>query len=152
VGLGQYLARLVGNWQCQNTTKAVQVGTSTNWIKSGPEIYKPSAAIGRQSWFWGSLTGDSNDKDKFLVPTRISPDTNWVDVCFGYLRCLPSSQTERCGVGEETRILHPSTGHEYECGAQEVGTENDWQSCVSSPGGFYHILKKKDGSFWRWTP
>ena len=30
----------------------------------------------------------------------------------------------------------------------QVGTETDWQSCASSPGCFYHILRKKDGSLW----
>jgi alpha-tubulin suppressor-like RCC1 family protein len=30
----------------------------------------------------------------------------------------------------------------------QVGADNDWEACSSSPGGFYHILKKKDGSFW----
>jgi hypothetical protein len=30
----------------------------------------------------------------------------------------------------------------------QVGTDNDWQSCASPPGGFYHMLTKKDGSLW----
>ena len=30
----------------------------------------------------------------------------------------------------------------------QIGTENDWQSFSSSPGDFYHILRKKDGSLW----
>ena len=30
----------------------------------------------------------------------------------------------------------------------QVGTEDDWLSCASSPGCFYHILRKKDGSLW----
>jgi alpha-tubulin suppressor-like RCC1 family protein len=30
----------------------------------------------------------------------------------------------------------------------QVGTESDWQSFSSSPGCFYHILRKKDGSLW----
>ena len=30
----------------------------------------------------------------------------------------------------------------------QIGSANDWQACVSTPGGFYHILTKKDGSLW----
>jgi alpha-tubulin suppressor-like RCC1 family protein len=30
----------------------------------------------------------------------------------------------------------------------QVGRETNWQSVCSSGGGFYHLLRKRDGSFW----
>jgi alpha-tubulin suppressor-like RCC1 family protein len=31
----------------------------------------------------------------------------------------------------------------------QIGHETDWQSIKSSRGGFYHLLKKRDGTFWK---
>jgi RNA polymerase sigma factor (sigma-70 family) len=147
---GNIWAGWLGIGSAKNTTKAVQVGTSTNWIK----IWSGNIqTVGLQSdgslWFWGSLTGDSNDKDKFLVPTRISPDTNWVDVCFGYFTVFAiKSDGTLWSWGRDANFYTQAPDTSMNAVPRQVGTENDWQSCVSSPGGFYHILKKKDGSFW----
>jgi RNA polymerase sigma factor (sigma-70 family) len=141
---GQY-----GNGSTKGGTNAVQVGISTNWAKiwaGGIQV------VGLQSdgslWFWGSVTGDSKDK-KILVPTRVSPDTNWTDVCFGYFTVLAiKSDGTLWSWGNEARFYTQNYDASLNATPMQVGTENDWQSFASSPGCFYHILRKKDGSFW----
>ena len=81
-GNGYYL----GTGDTKDQTNAVQVGTSTNWTKIWAGVIQ---TVGLQSdgslWFWGSLDGDGRGTNNFLVPTRISPDTNFLtDACFGY--------------------------------------------------------------------
>ena len=131
-------------------TNAVQVGSSTNWKKIWAGNIQ---TVGLQSdgslWFWGSLTGDGQDTNKFLVPTRISPDTNWVDVCFGYFTVFAiKSDGTLWSWGRDANFYTQAPDTSLNGVPSQVGTEDDWQSCASSPGGFYHILKKKDGSFW----
>jgi RNA polymerase sigma factor (sigma-70 family) len=139
----------LGDGSTKGTTNAVQVGVSTNWTK----IWSGGIqTVGLQSdgslWFWGSVTGDSNGK-KILVPTRISPDTNWVDVCFGYFTVLAiKSDGTLWSWGNEARFYTQTYDPSLNATPMQVGTETDWRSCASSPGCLYHILTKKDGSFW----
>jgi alpha-tubulin suppressor-like RCC1 family protein len=133
----------------KGSTNAVQVGTSTNWTKVWSGGIQ---TVGLQSdgslWFWGSVTGGSDGKN-ILVPTRISPDTNWVDVCFGYFTVLAiKSDGTLWSWGNEARFYTQNYDPGLDATPMQVGTETDWQSCASSPGCFYHILTKKDGSFW----
>jgi RNA polymerase sigma factor (sigma-70 family) len=131
-------------------TGATQVGTSTNWTK----IWAGSIqTIGLQAdgslWFWGSLTGDSSDTNRFRVPTRISSDNNWVDACFGYFTMFAiKADGTLWSWGREANYY---TGRPEDNGnptPRQIGTATDWVSCASSPGCFYHLLTKKDGSFW----
>ena len=143
----------VGNTKA--TTNATQVGTSTNWTK----IWAGSIqVVGMQSdgslWFWGSLAGDS-EKDKMVtVPTRISPDTNWSDVCFGYFTmfALKSDGTLwTWGLKADIYNGGPDNGLDgsrAQITPTQIGTESDWQSFSSSPGCFYLLLRKRDGSLW----
>jgi alpha-tubulin suppressor-like RCC1 family protein len=143
-GSGQY-----GNGGTKGGTNAVQVGASTNWAKiwaGGIQV------VGLQAdgslWFWGSVTGDANGK-KILLPTRVSPDTNWVDVCFGYFTVLAiKSDGTLWSWGNQARFYTGNNDADLDATPRQVGTESDWQSCASSPGCFYHILKKTDGSLW----
>jgi RNA polymerase sigma factor (sigma-70 family) len=133
----------------KNTTNAVQVGTSTNWTKIWAEDIQ---TVGLQAdgslWFWGSLTGDLKDIKNYLVPTRISPDTNWVDACFGYFTVFAiKSDGTLWSWGLKANYYTQTSDASMNATPMQVGTESDWQSCASS-GGFYHILKKKDGSLW----
>jgi alpha-tubulin suppressor-like RCC1 family protein len=147
---GNNWAGQLGTGNTKATTNAVQVGTSTNWAK----IWAGGVqTVGLQSdgslWFWGSLTADSNDKNKFLVPARISPDTNWTDVCFGYdtVFAIKSDGTLWCW-GSKANFYAQAHDASSNAIPLQVGNETDWQSCISTPGGFYHILKKKGGSLW----
>jgi len=126
-----------------------QVGTSAQWTK----IWAGSIqTVGLQSdgslWFWGSFTGDGSDTNYFRVPTRISPDTNWTDACFGYFTIFAiKSDGSLWSWGREASFYTGATDSNSIRTPMQIGTENDWQSCASS-GGFYAILKKKDGSLW----
>jgi alpha-tubulin suppressor-like RCC1 family protein len=145
----------LGIGSTKETTNAVQVGTSTNWTKVWNE---DGQTVGLQSdgslWFWGSFSGSSEDTNIFLVPTRISPDTNWVDVCFGYYTVLAiKSDGTLWSWGLNANIYNggPDGGLDSAFAQRtpiQIGTENDWQSFSSSPGCFYHILRKNDGSLW----
>jgi RNA polymerase sigma factor (sigma-70 family) len=137
------------------STNAVQVGTSTNWIKIwGGGIQTVGMQSDGSLWFWGSLSGDSKDTNKFLVPTRISPDTNWVDVCFGYFTMFAlKSDGTLWTWGLKADIYnggpdHGLDGSFAQITPTQIGTEKDWQSISSAQGCFYHILRKKDGSLW----
>jgi alpha-tubulin suppressor-like RCC1 family protein len=134
----------------KESPNAVQVGTSTNWTKI---LAGDIQAVGLQSdgslWFWGSLTGENKDIKNFLVPTRLSPDTNWVDACFGYFTMFAiKSDGTLWSWGREANFYTQAHDASLNATPMQVGTENNWQSCASSPGCFYHILKKKDGSLW----
>ena len=131
-------------------SQAVQIGTATNWEKIWSGDIQ---TVGLQSegslWFWGSLDGDGRGTNNFLVPTRISPDTNWVDVCFGYFTVFAiKSDGTLWSWGREANFYTHALDSSFNSTPRQVGAENGWQSCSSQPGGFYLLLKKKDGSLW----
>jgi RNA polymerase sigma factor (sigma-70 family) len=140
----------IGSNKPKQCTNAVQVGTSTNWTKIWSEDIQ---TVGLQSdgslWFWGSLTGNPKNIKDFPVPTRISPDTNWVEACFGYFTMFAiKSDGTLWSWGLEANFYSQTRDKSLNSTPMQVGTETDWQSCSSQPGGFYHILRKKDGSLW----
>jgi len=147
---GNNWAGQLGIGSTKGTTNAVQVGTSTNWTKVfGGGIQTLGLQSDGSLWFWGTLTGDANDKNKFLVPTRISPDTNWVDACFGYFTVLAlKSDGTLWAFGLDAEIYTGAHDKSLNATPAQVGTEHDWQSISSSSGDYYHILKNNDGSFW----
>jgi len=140
----------LGDGTTKGSTNAVQVGTSTNWTKvwaGGIQV------VGLKSdgslWFWGSLDGNGRGTNNFLVPTRISPDTNWVDACFGYFMVLAiKADGTLWAWGNGANFYTGASDVNLNATPMRVGTESDWHGCASSPGCFYHILKKKDGSYW----
>jgi alpha-tubulin suppressor-like RCC1 family protein len=145
----------LGTGGTKAATNAVQVGTSTNWTK----VWGGNGQIvGLQSdgslWFWGSLDG-SGAKDKtFTVPTRISPDTNWTDVCFGYFTMFAlKSDGTLWTWGLKAGIYNGGPdngldGSSVQLTPMQIGEEADWLSFSSSPGCFYLLLRKTDGSLW----
>src|SRR5664280_1044111 len=147
---GNNWAGQLGIGSTKASTNAVQVGTSTNWIKVlGGGIQTVGLQSDGSLWFWGSLTGGSKDTNEFLVPTRISPDTNWVDACFGYFTVLAlKSDGTLWTWGLDAEIYTGASDKSLNATPAQIGTENDWQSISSSPGCFYHILRKRDGSLW----
>jgi RNA polymerase sigma factor (sigma-70 family) len=137
-------------------TNALQIGTSTNWEKLWAGDIQ---TVGLQSdgslWFWGSLSGSSSDKDKNITaPTRVSSDTNWTDVCFGYFTMFAlKSDGTLWSWGLKSDIYNGGPengldGSSVQLAPVQIGTENDWQSFSSAQGGFYLLLRKKDGSLW----
>jgi RNA polymerase sigma factor (sigma-70 family) len=147
---GDNSAGQLGIGSTQPSSKAVQVGTSTNWIKI---IAGGIETVGLQSdgslWFWGSQTG-GHDTNRFLVPARVSPDSVWVDACYGYFMVLAikSDGTLWTWVNNlKNALIYVQTDISSNTFPRQVGTDNDWQSIISSQSG-YTLLKKKDGSFW----
>ena len=143
-------AGAMGIGNIKSSTNAVQVGTSTNWTKIWAGNIQ---TVGLQSdgslWFWGSLDGNGRGTNTFLVPTRISPDTNWVDACFGYFTVLAvKSDGTLWTWGLDAEIYTGASDKSLNATPEQIGTEDDWQSISSSPGCFYHILQKRDGSLW----
>ena len=129
-------------------TNVVQIGTSTNWAKIvGGDIQTVGLQSDGSLWFWGSLYGDATNN--FPVPTRVSPDADWVDACFGYFMVLAiKSDGTLWAWGNRANFYTGVTDTNLNAAPMQVGTDSDWQSISSSPGCFYHILEKKDGSFW----
>lgn len=132
------------------TTNAVQVGTSTNWTKIvGGGVQTIGLQTDGSLWFWGSLYGDARGTNNFLVPSRVSPDTHWVDACFGYFMVLAiKSDGTLWAWGNRANFYTGVADTNLNATPMQVGIDSDWQSISSSRGCFYHILKKKDGSFW----
>src|SRR5439155_1697793 len=48
------------------------------------------------------------------------------------------------------RNAHVLTGASASAGdaPSQIGTNTDWQACSCSGGGYYHVLRKRDGAFW----
>jgi RNA polymerase sigma factor (sigma-70 family) len=136
----------IGN--IRTCTNAMQVGTSTNWTR----IWSGGLqTVGLQTdgtlWFWGTFAG--NDSKKSLVPMRISEDTNWTDVCFGYFTVLAvRGDGTLWSWGRDAQFYTQVPDATSNTVPMQVGTDSDWESCASPPNCFYHILKKRDGSFW----
>jgi len=160
-GLNNFGQLGIGSWT--DSPDPVQVGTATNWVK----IRAAGVGVaGIQSdgslWIWGGSPKLGNttpqNAQNLLVPTRITPDTNWVDVssAFNLWMAVKSDGTLWAWgrsahfftkASEEARTKLPSSMAPCETPMQ-VGRETNWQSVCSSGGGFYHLLKKRDGSFW----
>jgi RNA polymerase sigma factor (sigma-70 family) len=130
------------------SVQATQVGSSTNWKKIWTGGIQ---TLGLQSdgslWFWGAITGDPHDA-LTTVPTLVSPDTNWVDVCFGYFTILAiKSDGTLWSWGRDANFYTLADASSNRI-PEQVGTDNDWESCSSAPACLYHLFRKKDGTLW----
>jgi alpha-tubulin suppressor-like RCC1 family protein len=76
----------LGTGSTNNSAVPVQVGSSTNWVKVWASVVE---SVGLQAdgslWYWGENPDPRSPQGvgALHVPTRVSPDTNWVDVGFG---------------------------------------------------------------------
>jgi len=150
-GLNNFGQLGIGSWA--NSPTPVQVGSATNWVKiraggvSGGGIQSDGSL-----WIWGGSPKLGNtapqSAENFLVPTRLSPDTNWVDlsVAFNIWLAIKSDGT----LWAWGRNAHVLTGASASAGdaPSQIGTNTDWQACSCSGGGYYHVLRKRDGAFW----
>lgn len=136
------------------TPIAVQVGSATNWakIRAGGV-----SAAGIQSdgslWIWGGSTRFGNSAvgqtNNLAMPTRVTDDTNWVDVAVDYNIWLAvKSDGTLWAFGKDGRLLTYASPSTPGTPAQ-IGTNTDWVSV--SAGGFPHLLRKRDGTFWKLT-
>lgn len=138
----------LGRGSVTRSTNAVQVGKSSNWVRIWAG---PGQAVGLQAdgtlWFWGSFSGKRGN-DQFHVPTRISKDTNWVDVCFGYFTVFAIKADGTLWSWGYEANYYTGASKSMNHTPMQVGTDTDWASCHAPAGGFYTLLRKKDGSLW----
>ena len=83
---GNNWAGTLGTGSTNNSAVPVQVGSATNWIKVWAGTLESVAIQSDGSlWYWGENPNPAvaQGVGQILVPTRISPDTDWVDVGFG---------------------------------------------------------------------
>jgi len=150
-GLNNFSQLGIGSWT--DSPKAVQVDTTTNWleIRAGGV-----SAAGIQSdgslWIWGGSPKLGNttpqSPQNFLIPTRITSDTNWIDVSVASNLWLAiKSDGTLWAWGPNAHFFTGTSPNTCETPTQ-IGHDTDWNAVCSSQRGFYHLLKKRDGSFW----
>lgn len=128
--------------------EATQIGTGTNWTKIWTRnIQTVAQQTDGSLWFWGLLNGEDNGP-KFKNPTAISPDTNWAEVFFGdsTMFAIKTDGTLWCW-GRLADVFSPGQGDPKLLKPAQVGIETNWIAGEAT-GGFYLLLKKRDGTFW----
>ena len=150
-GLNNFSQLGIGSWA--DSPKAVQVDMATNWVK----IWAGGvSAAGIKSdgslWIWGGSPKLGNTRPQspqnLLIPTRFTSDTNWIDVSVAFNLWLAiKSDGTLWAWGPNAHIFSGASPDACETPTQ-VGHDTDWQSVCSSQGGFYALLKKREGSFW----
>jgi alpha-tubulin suppressor-like RCC1 family protein len=148
-GLNNFCQLGIGSWV--DSSEVVQVGAATNWVKIRAGGV---SAAGIQSdgslWIWGGSPKLGNtaslSPQNLLVPTRFTADTNWVDVSVAFNLWLAIKREGTLWAWG--RSAHVFTGDSQEETPTQIGHETNWQSVCSSRSGFYHLLNKRDGTFW----
>ena len=150
-GLNNFCQLGINSWV--DSPRPVQVGTATNWIKvCAGGVSAGGIQLDGSLWIWGGSPklGNTlgNSPQNLLVPTRLTAETNWVDlsVAFNIWMGVKSDGT----LWAWGRIAHTFTGASTNSDElpMQIGRETNWLSVWSSGGGFTHLLKKRDGSFW----
>ncbi len=100
-------------------------------------------------WFWGQMLLQFGPKGtNILVPTRLSPDTNWVDVGLGdFMGFAIKSDGTLWAWGADADIYTGAPDPKWNGTPREVGTNHDWRACAP----FWNsctLLMKHDGSLW----
>jgi len=126
----------------------VQAGTSSNWTRIWANLIEN---VGQQAdgslWFWGWDYSRSKKGSSIPIPTRVSADTNWVDVGMGdYMVFAIKSDGTLWARGREAHVF---TGADAAANSSpaRVGADSDWRACVP----FAHhcpLFMKRDGSLW----
>jgi alpha-tubulin suppressor-like RCC1 family protein len=153
---GDNWAGELGNGSAIASRVPVQVGSGTNWSRVWAGLTRVAGLQTDGSlWVWGSYPAPAgqvpNANKTLLVPARLSPDTNWVDVAFGpeVLLAIKSDGTLWASCFRApifTGVTNNDAGFE----PVRIGTNSDWLACSSAEWArdLYVLLKKKDGSFW----
>lgn len=134
-----------------NIDTVTQVGSGTNWTRIWAQgVQTVAQQLDGSLWFCGTLTGSDKDTDRMLIPTLVSPDTNWVDVCFGCFTVLAiKSDGTLWAWGRDAQdYAGAETDTAPKLTPRRIGTNDDWVACSSFGTPRYHLLKKKDGSLW----
>ena len=128
----------------------VQVGSSTKWVKVRAGGVN---AAGIQSdgslWIWGGSlqfgnTGPSTFSN-LAVPTRMTSETNWVDVSVDYnLWLAVKADGTLWAFGQRAHAYTGALPTSFAI-PKRIGTNTDWISVSASRYG--QLLRRSDGSF-----
>src|SRR6185295_569445 len=102
-------------------------------------------------WYSGQSlnSGGNQTKGQFLVPTRVSPDTNWVDVGFGEGTVFGiKSDGTLWAWGRNADVFTGVKDTVLNVSPVRMGTDSDWRSMAASGLWWGVGLTKKDGSLW----
>ncbi len=150
-GLNNFGQLGIGTWF--DSATPTRVGMATNWVRIRAGGV---SAAGIQSdgslWIWGGSPKLGNtaaqSPENFLVPTRLTLETNWVDVAVAFnLWLAVKSDGTLWAWGRNAHIF---TGNPPEAGEApaQIRRSTSWQAVWSSGRGYYHLLRQKDGSCW----
>ena len=127
---GNNWAGSLGTGSTNNSAVPVQVGSATNWIKVWAGMLESVALQSDGSlWYWGDNPDPAFDMHvgQILVPTRISPDTNWVDVGSGREYGLRHQiGWDAVDLGAECACLYRVQDPALDATPTRVGTNSDW--------------------------
>jgi len=150
-GLNNFGQLGIASWA--GAPKPVLVGTATNWVKirAGGVSAAGIQSDGRL-WIWGGSPALGNrtpqSPQNLLVPTCVTSDTNWTDVSVAF-NLWPAVKADGSlwAWGPNAHVLAGAAQDTCETPTQ-VGDATDWRPAWSSQGGYYHLLKKREGTFW----
>jgi hypothetical protein len=125
------------------------VGNSTNWTRIWANLIQN---VGQQSdgslWFWGWDYSRSQKGSSIPVPTRVSADTNWVDVGMGdWMVFAIKSDGTLWAWGRQAHLYTGATNATADPWPVQVGTNTDWRACASFASSC-PLFMKRDGSLW----
>ena len=128
----------------------VRVGSSTNWTKiraggvSGAGLQSDGSL-----WIWGGSPKFGNSTagstSNLAVPTRMTSDTNWVDVSVDYNIWLAVKTDGTLWAFGQTARAYTGALRSAFATPKRIGTNTDWMSVSSSRYG--HLLRRRDGTF-----
>ncbi len=87
---------------------------------------------------------------QIVVPTRISPDTNWTDVGFGTEGTVFAIKSDGTlwAWGRQAHVYTGVTNQSLDATPTRIGTGSDWRSISACGLWWCQGLTKKDGSLW----
>lgn len=135
-----------------DSTVPVQVGSSTNWTKvRAGGVHAAGIQSDGSLWIWGGSPQFGNSavgtKNSLAIPTRMTSDTNWVDVSVDYNIWLAvKSDGTLWAFGQNAHGYTGAPRGSFAIPGQ-IGTDTNWVSVSSSRYG--NLMRKRDGSFWK---
>ena len=140
----------LGTGDFQDKPGPTRIGSAT-WTKVCAGFINTAAIQSDGSlWIWGGGPNVGNTVAKtpedYSIPTRVSPETNWLDVAVGVnvVFAIKSDGT-LWGWGYEAWAF---TGDQTNKATPvQIGRESDWQKC-SCCNSRYLVLTKQNGSIW----